>query len=189
MKIAFLNIHGGKVERGAEVFVHEIAGRLAKSHQVDIYQLGPAIGKSYNTMRITQVPVVIHQGQKASTNIFVSYIYFQLYSFTVLLFTLLCLPHLWKNKYDWLVPVNGGWQVIICRLVRFFIRCKIMITGHAGIGGIDKFNILIGQPNKFIALIPMAWDWAKTFYPDEKTAFIANGVDIKRYNPNIKPQR
>ena len=37
MKIVFLSRHQDKIERGAEVFVKELASRLSKNHQVDIF--------------------------------------------------------------------------------------------------------------------------------------------------------
>ena len=36
MKIAFLNIYQGQVERGAETYVAELSKRLARSHTVDV---------------------------------------------------------------------------------------------------------------------------------------------------------
>lgn len=170
MKIAFLNIFNGVMERGSEVFVAEIAKRLAKRHEVTVYQMGISNSIEYQTVRIKGIPFVVSQ------NI--------LYHLQVLLFTLKCLPYLFRRKYDWIIPVNGRFQVLLCRLFRFIRGGKILITGHAGVGFEDKFNIIIGKPDIFIVLSPRAYQWAG-FYTSSLT-YIPNGVDLEKFNPSHK---
>src|SRR4030043_118408 len=102
MKIAFLNIYNGLVERGSEVFVQEMANRLAGHHKVSVFQTGVNRGQKYTVKRITGIPLAPHQENPGLKN--------KLYHFWVLLFTLKALPYLWRDRYDWIIPVNGRWQ-------------------------------------------------------------------------------
>ncbi len=169
MKIAFLNIYNGLVERGAEIFVSEIAERISLKCQVDVFQIGSKEGKKYKARIIKGIP---------KTNI--------LYDFWVGLFTLKCLPYLWKNEYDYVIPVNGRLQTIICRLLRFFRGGKILISGHSGVGFDDKFNLLFGKPDIFVALTPDAYNWAKWFKSNSIIKLIANGVDTEKFRSGMK---
>lgn len=170
MKVAFLNIYNGIVERGAEVFVDEVASNLSKSLEVSVFQAGKTKNKYYNTVQISGI-------RYTQT----------LYHFWVLIFTLKCLPYLWREKYDWIVPVNGRFQSLICRFFRFLRRGKILISGHAGVGYDDKLNIILGKPDVFIALTQNAYIWAKKISHGNTLIFyIPNGVNLKQFKPEIK---
>ncbi|MBI3379839.1 glycosyltransferase [Candidatus Gottesmanbacteria bacterium] len=173
MRIALLNIYNGLVERGSEVFVKELASRLSMNHEISVYQTGDQKSENYNVKKINRIPFQPHQGPVSSP----------LYHLWVFIFTLKCLSDLWKEKYDWVIPINGRWQVLICRILRFFRGGKILISGHAGIGFEDRWNILVGKPDIFVALNPSALSWAKKFYPDEKLYYIPNGVNIEKFKP------
>lgn len=171
MKIAFLNIYNGVVERGSEVFVKELTSQLSPRNSVCVFQLGKTEKTSYKTQQIKGVPFISIQGF--------------LYYFFVLVFTIKCLPYLYRDNYDWIIPVNGRLQSLICRLFRVVKKNKILITGHAGVGFEDKFNIFFGRPNVFIALTPQAHKWAKQY--TSNTDYIPNGVDTENFNPGVKP--
>lgn len=173
MKIAFLNIYNGVIERGSEVFVREIAAKLSQKHFVNIFQTGEKEKEKYKIQQISGIP-------------FKPYSLF--YNFWVLIFTLKCLPYLWKEKYDWIIPINGRWQILICRFLRFLRGGKILISGHAGVGFEDRLNLVLGKPDIFVALTPTAFYWAKKIYPKGKIFYIPNGVDIERFSPNVSPQ-
>ena len=173
MKIAFLNIYNGKVERGSEVFVGELAARLFPQHEVTVFQTGNTNDAKYNIKKIQGIPYI------KSQNFF--------YHLSVLLFTLKCLPTIFHGDFDWIIPVNGRFQAIICRIIRFIKHSKILITGHAGVGFEDRFNIIAGNPDVFIALSPKAFTWAKNY--SRKVKYIPNGVDIDKFNPSIKPAK
>ncbi len=156
MKIAFLNIYHGIVERGSEVFVENLSQKLAQNHTVRVFH------QDINTP--------IRKSQDF------------LYDLSVFLFTLSSLPQLWKEKFDWIIPINGRLQVLLVRILRFFRGGKILISGHAGVGAEDKWNILIGKPDIFVALSPTASAWAKKI--NSRTKYIPNGVDIENFSPN-----
>lgn len=173
MKIAFLNIYNGNVERGAEIFVRELAGRLNINHDVCVYQTSEGRGEKYDVRKVWGIPFSPHQKSAG----------FSLYHFWVFIFTLKCLPDLWKRKYDWIIPINGRWQVLICRVFRFLRGGKILISGQAGVGFDDRWNMMVGNPDAFVALSPKAFSWAKSIYPVHKVIYIPNGVDTDKFKP------
>jgi len=172
MKIAFLNIYNGAVERGSEVFVKELASRLSQKHAVCVFQSGKKGQEDYQIIQIGGIPFRPFS---------------RLYNFWVLIFTLKCLPVLWKEKYDWIIPINGRWQAVLCRLLRYFRRGKILISGHAGVGLEDRINITVGKPDIFVALTPSAYTWARKISPKRKIIMIPNGVDTEKFNPEVLP--
>ncbi len=171
MKIAFLNIYNGTVERGSEVFVKELARQLSCRNNVCVFQSGKTEKSKYKTQQIRGIPFIATQGF--------------LYHFFVLVFTLKCLRYLYRENFDWIIPVNGRFQSVICRLFRVVKKNKILITGHAGVGVEDKVNIILGCPDVFIALTPLAHQWAMQY--TSKTDYIPNGVDTGQFNPKVKP--
>jgi glycosyltransferase involved in cell wall biosynthesis len=179
MKIAFLNIYNGVIDRGSEVFVKELASRLSKHHEVTVFQTGKKTCESYNVIQIDNIPKLFHQGF-GNFNI--------CYDFSVILFTLKCIKYLSKNKYDWVIPINGRWQVVMVRALRRFYKFRILISGHAGIGFEDGWNIYIGNPDIFVALSPKAFKWATKFLPKSKLKYISNGVDTNKFSPKSKPE-
>jgi glycosyltransferase involved in cell wall biosynthesis len=170
MKIAFLNIYNGQVERGSEIFVDQMARQLATHHDVTVFQTGKPEKAPY---RIIQISGVSHSQ------------YF--YHHKVLLFTFKCLPFLWKEKFDWIIPINGRAQVILTRIVRAFVGGKILISGHAGVGFDDRFNIQFGAPDVFIAITSRAFAWANHLHTRSSIEMIPNGVDTHLFNPSVPP--
>lgn len=177
MKIAFLNIYNGKVERGSEIFVSELASRLSANHHIDVYQTGERKIEAYNTYQIKGVAIIAKQAQDF------------FYHLSVFLFTIKCLPSLWKHRYDWIVPINGRWQVLIIRIFRFFSKCKILISGHAGIGKEDKINLIIGKPDVFVALSKDALLWSREITFQRKAVYIPNGIDTNKFHPRIPSKK
>lgn len=171
MKIAFLNIYNGVIERGSEVFVDELANKLSSRHQIYVFQTGKKVKKQYHIVTIVGIPVVGHG---------------IIYDLAVLLFTLKCLPTIFRQKFDWIVPINGRWQILICRMLKLFLKFKIMISAQAGIGFDDKFNLLVGQPDAFVALSSNAYTWAKSIYNGQKITYIPNGINLNKFHPAVK---
>jgi len=176
MKIAFLNIYNGKIERGSEIFVDNLASRLSKNHEVTVFQTGKNENENYKTVQITGIPFLTVNNKLKE----------EIYHLAVLFFTVKCLPYLWKERFAWLVPINGRWQVLICRLVRFFRGGKILISGHAGVGFDDRWNMIIGKPDIFVTLSPTAFAWAKNIYSPQKIVCIPNGVNTDKFRPQNK---
>lgn len=172
MRIAFLNIYNGKIDRGSEIFVENLANELGKHHEITVFQTGKSEKKNYKIVQISGVPFIKIRSK----------FHEEIYHFVVLYFTLKCLPYLWKEKFDWVVPINGRWQVVFIQLLRFLRGGKILISGHAGVGFDDRWNMMIGQPDIFVALSPRAQMWAKDIYPMNKIYYIPNGINLEKFH-------
>lgn len=96
--------------------------------------------------------------------------------------TLKNLPTLFKFKPDVIIPTNGGWQSLLIKLYTLFNKSKIVISGQAGLGRDDKWNLLL-KPKAFVALSKRNARWAKRFTKRVKIASIPNGVDLKKFMP------
>lgn len=162
MKIAFLNIYQGLVDRGAETFVLELSKRLSISHTVKVFGDDKMPAKRWPILWIP---------------------YLDLQGLQIFWFTLKTIPSIWKEKFDVVIPVNGGWQSAIIRFITWLYGGKMVISGQAGIGWDDRNN-LWSFPNAFVALSNKAKDWARKVMPLVKANYIPNGVDTKKFKPD-----
>jgi len=180
--IAILSYYSGIVERGVETFAYEIARRLTIRHKVTIFQAGNPQARKFKVVQI--------KGQlippKSPKNVF-GRLYLDWQSIRILVFTLKTLPKIYKYKHDLIIPLNGGWQIAILRIFSKITGSKILISGHAGIGSDDAFNIFF-RPDVFVALTSAQADWAQKLAPEVKTAIIPNGVDLARFHPKVRPK-
>jgi len=167
MKIAFLNLYSGTNNRGAESFAHELANRLGKKHEIKFYH-----GIDY------QIPII----QPTNRKTFLKLIFLDGAALSALRFTLKIFSELWKGDYDWIVPMNGFWQVLLCK---FIIKSKLLITGHSGPGWDEKWNLWL-KPHVFVATTEPTADWARKVSPWTKVVTIPYGIDVEWFI-NIKP--
>lgn len=183
-KIAFISFYSGIVERGVETFAHETAKRMTKDFDVTIYQSRPVkeIRKEY----LVQVINTLSKIPSSSKQLF-GKIYLDYQSFKILHFTIKILPKLLKGNYKLIVPLNGGWQIVLIRIFCFFKKIKLLVSGHAGIGSDDAWNLFF-RPDVFVALTSAQLTWAKRLAPEVKIVLIPNGVDLAKFNPKVKPQ-
>ncbi|KKS98607.1 MAG: Glycosyl transferase, group 1 [Candidatus Gottesmanbacteria bacterium GW2011_GWA2_43_14] len=175
MKLFFLNIYNGRIERGSEIFVVNLAHRLSRRHEVTVVQSGPENKASYREKVINGVPFITNSGP---SDFF--------YHLVVLYFTLKALPFLLSENYDWLIPVNGRFQVLICRMLRGLKKCRVLVSGHAGVGREDHFNLKFGRPDVFVALTPAAFSWAKNLTSSPVVRLIPNGVNFRKTTASHK---
>lgn len=188
MKIAFLNIYGGRVSRGAETAIHEIAKRLSQSHDITVYQSETIINVSYSIRSFHRLPII---STDISQNLILRILkkfYLDSSSLLVLYFSLLCLPSLLTKKYDILIPVNGFWQIIICKIVGFFHGSKVAVPGYAGIGTDDFINLKL-SPDAFFAMTKVAAKWAETVNNRIHIRILPGGVDTSVFTPHIQPMK
>jgi glycosyltransferase involved in cell wall biosynthesis len=160
MKILFLNIYQGRVNRGAETFVKEVSERLRKNCEVDV------IGAK-------KVP------QKRWPVLWRAFLDPQ--GFSIFWFTFKCIPIIFLRRYDIVIPLNGGWQPALVRFATWLYGGKMVISGQSGMGWDDRNNLWC-FPNTFIALSSKALNWAKRAMPFVKSVYIPNGVGLTKFN-------
>jgi len=163
LKIAILNITQGGVQRGAEAFVDGLSERLSESHKVEIFTDG-------RRKMPKRWPVVWR-------------CYLDPYGLAVLWFTLRNLARIWRGKYDVVIPVNGGWEAVLVRLMTWTYGSKIVISGHSGRGWDDRINLWC-MPDVFVALTRDGLRWAKRACPFVRVERIVNGVDLEKFKPD-----
>jgi len=179
MKIAFLNIYNGVIDRGAETFVKELASRLSQSHEVSVFQSGKAAGELY---KVLEIPVSWDWKQKSAAGTLLDLLFLDYFSRQILIFSLKAFWPILKKRYDVVIPVNGGWMPAILRIVTWLNGSKMIISGQSGIGWDDRNN-LWSFPDAFVALSTRAKLWAKKANPFVKVEYIPNGVDTKKFTP------
>ena len=174
--IAIFSFYSGVVERGVETFAYEISKRLASKHQISLILAGKFNSQKFKVMEISVLAVP----PKSSKGIF-GKLYLDWQSAKILIFTVKSIPAIFKEKYKLVIPLNGGWQVVILRIISKLIGAKLIIPGGAGIGSDDAWNLLF-RPDVFVALTTAQADWAKKLVPEVKIVSIPNGVDLEMFN-------
>jgi glycosyltransferase involved in cell wall biosynthesis len=182
MKIVFLNIYNGLVERGAERSTFELCNRLSKNHGVLLVQGGNNQNNDNDYKRIIIKPLFAHFSD-SSLSILRKF-YLDIWSLQILLFSLFSIFPILKFHPDVIVPVNGGWQSVICKILSIILKSKLLIVGRAGIGRDDHFNLLL-KPDGFIALTNQAYEWANKISKKTKTKIfqIPNGINLTVFQP------
>lgn len=179
MRIIFLSFYSGISDRGAEVFVHELAQRLAEKNEVKVFQTGPITKNTkYEIIRIS----VNSKPEVSGTKNIFRRLFLTARQNQELKFYFACLPNLIKLKPDVVFPVNSGWQIPIYKLCSKLFRFKLAISGQSGPGWDDRWN-LFWRPDLFIALTARQLKWAQKVCPRQKFALVPNGVDIKQFKP------
>ena len=166
MKILFLNIYQGQVNRGLETFVKVVSKRLKKSYDVDV------IGAKKIPPKRTTFPLIWR-------------FFIDRNSLSILWFTVRCIPIIFMKRYDVVIPLNGGWQSALVRLATWLYGGKMVILGQSGMGWDDRNN-LWSFPNTFVALSSKGLKWAKKVMPVVNSIYIPNGVDTTKFKPSGK---
>lgn len=181
-KIVFLSFYNGIVERGAETFVREVAQRLTRRFRVIVFQGGKKEGfEKYGVVRVS----VKFSHKKDTSNSLWRKVYLDYWSRLIFGFSLRSLMKLVNERPEVIIAVNGGWQVVLCKLFTLIWGGKLIVSGQAGIGGDDWWN-LKWQPAMFIALSTKAKQWARRINKKVKSVYIPNGVDLNKFRPEVK---
>ena len=180
-KIALLSFYSGVADRGVETFVFEIAKRLGKKHSVTIFQAGRLI----QNPNIRTYQIKAFASMPKSTRGLVGKLYLDWQSIKILIFSIKVIPKIFSGRYDLVIPLNGGWQTVLMRLSTLLTRARMVISGQAGIGSDDAWNIFF-RPDAFIALTQAQEIRAKRLAPEVMTVIIPNGVDLATFNSNAK---
>lgn len=173
MKIAFLTMYSGCVNRGVETYVHALSNELVKlGHEVVVYQEGDKLpGAKYKT---EQVRVDI-DWEAGNTHIpFVNY-----WSLKIREFTKKVLPQLDKD-FDIIVTNNGQWMSLLTKIWAIRHNKILVIPGQSGRGLDDRIN-LYTFPNTYIGLTKTVASWAGKVNPVVRTVHIPNGVELDKF--------
>lgn len=93
------------------------------------------------------------------------------------------LSEILRGNYEIVVSVNGGLQSLKASLGRVRRNYKLVISGQAGIGRGEIFNIVIAKPDLFVALTQQMFNFAKSWAWGSRVVKIANGVDLNKFKP------
>jgi len=182
MKIVFLNLYSGLNNRGAENFAHGLAQRLGERHQV---MLISGANVTLPKVKAIVISAPMFQPTQGFVGPFLDLLgkrfFLDRANLSVLLFTLRSLPMLWREKFEVIIPLNGFWQVLICRTLTLFFGGKILITGHSGPGWDERWNLYLG-PDVFVATTEPTAEWARKTAPWTKVVTIPYGVDLDEFS-------
>jgi hypothetical protein len=162
MKIAFLSMYSGSVARGSETFVHELANRLSSNNKITVFQEGPKPKDS--TYEVERIDIAINWKKNDATGTLARRFFVDYWSRLICIFTLKSIPRIWKEKYDVVVPLNGGWQPAFIRIVTWLYGGKMVVSGQSGMGWDDRNN-LWSFPDAFVALSKKGLSWARRANP------------------------
>lgn len=180
MKIAFLNIYNGVIDRGAETFVKELAGSLSKKHEVVVFQSGEVLGNE--KYRIERIQVNWDWSKKSGVGTLAGYLFIDYWNRQIFIFAIKAFVKMVKEKFDIIIPVNGGWLPAVMRIATWIYGGRMIISGQSGIGWDDRNNLWC-FPNVFISLSTFAKKWARRVNPLVRVEYISNGVDTKKFFP------
>lgn len=88
-----------------------------------------------------------------------------------------------SGNYDVVFSINGGMQSLKASLGKVIKGYKLIISGQAGIGRGEIWNIFIVKPDIYVALTDFMASWAKKWAWGTKIVKIPNGVDLSKFKP------
>lgn len=190
MKIAFLLLSGGVVERGAETAAYSLADIFSSlGHQVTVFQAGEGrreYENRHNTFQIRLPAKPLSHKKTSKMGKIFSRLNLDRRSLLTLIFSLKSLLHLAKGNFNLIIPTDGFWEIVLCKLLQLFKSFKIMVIGLAGIGWTDAQNLKL-KPDVFVALTEPMHEWASKIQPKTKIVTIPLPIDTNMFNESIVP--
>jgi glycosyltransferase involved in cell wall biosynthesis len=187
-RIAFLLPGVGAVDRGAETFVLEVARRLQDEFEVTILCRGGANALCRRIRAIARDATILTWSydrsaieRKVRDRFFLDPANAESLSFTLCAFS-----HLWRDRYDLLLPINGVWGAMACGLLRRAHGTPFITVGQAGIGRPDLWQAR-QKPDIHVVLTEYARRWIAGLCPNLTVRVIPNGVDVTRFRPDLVP--
>ena len=172
MKIVVLSFTSDKISRGVETVVKELEKEWKKRHEVRVFS-AMGLGMKVNWPKMMK-------GSSWRT-LMLDYFHFKIFWFTVKALRKV-------KKGDVIVPVNGGWQTLLCRLYCWVRGVGLVVPGLAGLGWCDRWNLYM-QPDVFVASTKRNAKWARRYNKRVRIEIAPHGVDLKRFKPNGKKMR
>jgi glycosyltransferase involved in cell wall biosynthesis len=159
MKIAILSFYSGQSDRGVETWAKNLSTKLG-----DIFDIKIISGENY----------------KWENN---NWFY---HRWLILIHAILSIRE-WSDA-DVLIPANGTFQTLVCRLVSWIKRKPLIVFGHSGPGADDKWNLWC-SPDVFVAFSTPQAVWANKFkLPWTKVIIIPHAVDTEVFFPSNIPK-
>ena len=180
MKIVFLSCYSGVVFRGAETVCDALAKCLAKRHEVAVFQ--PKKFEADRPYRIIEIPVTV--GERTAPRSILKYLRLDRASREMLVFSL---RSIWMCLFlapDIVVPMNGGWVVLISKIYSILFKARLVVSGQSAACP-DPLTLKI-RPDLFVCLSQPSERCVKRIAPKQKTVIIPNGVDLKQFAPAPK---
>lgn len=174
MKIVFLNLYSGEIERGAETQAHQLAQQLQKLYKVEFIK-GNSQAVSEHGFSGNLIKRWLNRKR----------FFVDKAGIEILKFSLKNLNFLLKLKPDWVIPMNGFWQVLLLKLFAPIGKWKILIVGHSGPGWDERWNLYL-RPNIFIASTKPMLEWAKKTSPSTTVKLVPYGIDHKKFLVDLK---
>ena len=172
MKIVMLSFTSGKISRGVETIVEELEKEWQKKHKVKVVS-AVGLGMKVNWDKM----------MKGNTwrTLMLDYFHFKIFWFTVKALRQM-------GKADVLMPVNGGWQSLLCRVYCWVSGVKLVVPGLAGLGWCDRWNLYM-QPDVFVASTKRNAKWARRYNKRVRIEIAPHGVDLARFSSKGKKMK
>jgi len=182
IKVVLISYNNGRVYRGGEIFVHELAKRLSDmGARVWVIQGSEATeSQSYDVIHIKTKP---NWRGKDFSGTLKRKLFIDKRSIAIAKFTIESLNQIKEINPDVVFPINGGWQSVILRLWCLMFRKKILFASVAGKSWESRLDLLL-FPSAYVALNQDISLWAKKANPFVKNlTIIPNGVDMSVFSP------
>jgi len=188
LKIAFLQTGVGVRERGAEIFVLELTERLQNKYDITIFSRGKAnphckvIKAIPNDNKIINFIYNMNPFLKRVFNkLFLHPFFIEWHSAALCAF-----PYLLHGNFDLIVCEAGLLGALLCRLIRKVKNVPFIDIGHGSFGRWEYW-FAKQKPDIYIALTENNKRMLQDRLPHIKCVVIPNGVDTRKFNPDIEP--
>jgi glycosyltransferase involved in cell wall biosynthesis len=172
MRIVVLSFFTDLVERGVEVYAQNLVKSFSSKHDFKLI-----------TSQDLSVKITPYTGQE---NPWWRRFYLDQTSRQICQATKTVLFGLEATPPDILYPLNNGWQSLLAKQFCLKHRTKLILAGHSGLGWDDRVNLWL-KPDVFIAFSAAQKNWAQRVNRRVKCVKINHGVDLTKFNPQIKP--
>ena len=145
MKIVFLSAYSGVINRGVESWLHEVASRLAIHNEVTVFQIGsPTRNQNYDT-KVINIDIKWDKKGGKLQKLFLQ----DPWSKMIKEFTNACADDIIRINPDVIIPLNGGYEPIICKKLCHKLRAKMVCFSHF----VDS-TLFFYKPDLYISLTP-----------------------------------